>query len=288
MHELRVRLVSSNAEEHSVRPLGARDPVLHHGEEGDIVVRKGLLRLLDRFTHCSPIVRVEVGVLRHVRPGVRCLLQNIARLCHSTLGLSIGETMLERVAPAVHNEDHTNIALVKQQALEHVVEGGVHLLLGWDGVRALVLGVAFCLLGQWKQTTAKVDADPVSLLPGHVGAAIFLWRPQVLRQTRGQQPHLQDVVTATTGQDSTHANEQMHESTTGRTTGCAGAGDKNVQAMEVIERTVGATNASVPSEACRCMQRHTNNCLRGAAVLLIGGEGLLQYRRHQRVVTCTW
>ena len=54
--------------------------------------------------------------------------------------------MLERAGTAVHAEEHVSQPLVQIIALEHVFPRCINRLLRWDGVWAIVLGVALHLL----------------------------------------------------------------------------------------------------------------------------------------------
>jgi hypothetical protein len=54
--------------------------------------------------------------------------------------------VLERAGTAVHAEEHVSQPLVQIIALEHVFPRCINRLLRWDGVWAIVLGVALHLL----------------------------------------------------------------------------------------------------------------------------------------------
>ena len=56
------------------------------------------------------------------------------------------ERVLERAGTAVHAEEHVSQPLVQIIALEHVFPRCINRLLRWDGVWAIVLGVALHLL----------------------------------------------------------------------------------------------------------------------------------------------
>jgi hypothetical protein len=56
------------------------------------------------------------------------------------------ERVLERAGTAVHAEEHVSQPLVQITALEHVFPRCINRLLRWDGVWAIVLGVALHLL----------------------------------------------------------------------------------------------------------------------------------------------
>ena len=173
MHHLRVRLVGSDAEKHSLSAFGSHDPVLHQSEEGSVVVCDGLLRGLDLVAHLAPLHHSEVLVLGHVSPCLSRLGEELSCFVELELPSVLVESMLQRVTPAVNNQHHRNVAIIEQKSLEHVLHRQIDLLLGRHRVRALELGVAFQLLGQRQQSAAKVDSNPVALFPRHVCQSFF-------------------------------------------------------------------------------------------------------------------